>query len=60
MIDPKHRSLVARMAGNIAGNLYNKAAMGTSSENIAKKSVDIAIHILEEVDKRLDTEGDGG
>ena len=53
MINPKSRSLVARMAGNIAGHLHGKIGF-KSNERVAETSVDIAEAILKEIDGRME------
>lgn len=52
MITPKSRSLVARMAGNIAGHLHGKRGIH-DDDLVAKKAVSLAEAILKEIDSRM-------
>lgn len=51
MIEKKDKSMICRMAGNIVGCIY--ADSGDTGEEDAKRAVDIAIAIIEEVNDRL-------
>lgn len=53
-MNPKDRSMICRIAGNIAGNLEaHERATWPRDDDVAGESVDIAIAILEDVDKRI-------
>lgn len=61
-MNPKDRSLVARMAGNIAGGIWANLELerrlgvgvdGKIAETIARHSVATAFAILDEIDARV-------
>jgi hypothetical protein len=60
-VNPKDRGLIARIAGNIAGPMHvhiEETGVGwdgraSMADTVAKKSVEIAIAIIRDVDRRI-------